>query len=175
MSAGASREAQDARRDEPDRPGETEAERADRNTIELLNELRVVGIGIQVIFGFLLTIPFDNRFTKLYTAQRGVYLATVALAALSIALLVAPVAYHRLLFRRHEKESLVRVTNVLAIAGLVTVGLAVSCAVLLVVSFVSPGAPAVVITAITGVSFAGLWFVLPLSRRDRATSRRDRG
>jgi hypothetical protein len=174
VSTDASREAQDAQRDEPDRPGETEAERADRNTIELLNELRVVGIGIQVMFGFLLTIPFDNRFTKLYTAQRGVYLATVALAALSIALLVAPVAYHRLLFRRHEKESLVQVTNVLAIAGLVTVGLAVSCAVLLVVSFVSPGAPAVVITTIAGVSFAGLWFVLPLSRRDRGDqARRD--
>lgn len=167
MSAGASREAQDAQRDEPDRPGETEAERADRNTMELLNELRVVGIGIQVMFGFLLTIPFANRFTKLDPAQRGVYLATVALAAMSIALLVAPVAYHRLLFRRHEKENLVQVTNVLAIAGLVTVGLAVTCAVLLVVSFVSPGAPAVVITAIAGVSFAGLWFVLPLSRRDR--------
>ena len=167
MSAGASREAQDAQRDEPDRPGETEAERADRNTMELLNELRVVGIGIQVMFGFLLTIPFANRFTKLDPAQRGVYLVTVALAALSIALLVAPVAYHRLLFRRHEKESLVRVTNTLAIAGLVTVGLAVTCAVLLVVSFVSPGVPAVVITVIAGVSFAGLWFVLPLSRRDR--------
>jgi putative flippase GtrA len=175
VSTDPSREASDAQRDEPDRPGETEAERADRNTIELLNELRVVGIGIQVMFGFLLTIPFDNRFTKLYTAQRGVYLVTVTLAALSIALLVAPVAYHRLLFRRHEKQSLVRVTNVLAIAGLVTVGLAVSCAVLLVVSFVSPGAPAVVITAITVLAFAGLWVVLPLSRRDRENlSRRDR-
>jgi hypothetical protein len=167
VSTEASREAQDARRDEPDRPGETAAERADRNTIELLNELRVVGIGIQVMFGFLLTIPFDNRFTKLYTAQRGVYLVTVALAALSIALLVAPVAYHRLLFRRREKESLVRVTNVLAIAGLVSVGLAVSGAVLLVVSFVAPGAPAIVITAIAVLAFAGLWFALPLSRRGR--------
>ncbi len=85
--------------------------------MELLNELRVVGIGVQVLFGFLLALPFANRFTKLYTAQRGLYLATVTLAALSTALLVAPVAYHRLLFRRHEKESLVRVTNVMAIAA----------------------------------------------------------
>ena len=167
VSTDASREAQDARRDEPDRPGETEAQRDDRNTMELLNELRVVGIGVQVLFGFLLSLPFTSRFTKLDPAQRGVYLATVTLAAVSIALLVAPVAYHRLLFRRHEKESLVRVTNVLAIAGLVTVGLAVSCAVLLVVSFVAPGAPAVVITAAAVVAFAGLWFALPLSRRDR--------
>ena len=167
MSADASREAGDARHGDPERPGETGAERADRNVIELLNELRVAGIGVQVLFGFLLTIPFASRFTKLNPAQRDLYLATVLLAVLSTALLVAPVAYHRLLFRRHEKESLVRVTNVLAIAGLVTVGLAVSCAVLLVVSFVAPGAPAVVITAIAVVAFAGLWFVLPLSRRDR--------
>jgi hypothetical protein len=167
VSTGASREAQDSQHDEPDRPGETEAERADRNVMELLNELRVVGIGIQVMFGFLLTIPFDNRFTKLSQAQHAIYLTTVMLAVLSTALLVAPVAYHRLLFRRHEKESLVQVTNVLAIAGLVTVGLAVSCAVLLVVSFVAPGIPTVVITAIAVLAFAGLWFVLPLSRRDR--------
>ena len=167
MSTDASREAGDARQEDPDRPGETGAERADRNVIELLNELRVVGIGIQVMFGFLLTIPFDNRFTRLNPAQHGIYLATVLLAALSTALLVAPVAYHRLLFRRHEKESLVRVTNVLAIAGLVTVGLAVCCAVLLVVSFVALGAPTVAITAIAVVAFAGLWFALPLSRRER--------
>lgn len=167
MSTDASRAAADPSHTEPDRPGETEAQRDDRNVMELLNELRVVGIGVQVLFGFLLALPFDNRFTKLYTAQRGLYLATVTLAALSTALLVAPVAYHRLLFRRHEKESLVRVTNVMAIAGLVTVALAVSCAVLLVASFVAPGAPAIVITAILVCAFAGLWFALPLSRRGR--------
>jgi O-antigen/teichoic acid export membrane protein len=167
VSTDGSRAAEDARHDEPDRPGETEAQRDDRNTMELLNELRVVGIGVQVLFGFLLGLPFTNHFSKLYPAQRGVYLATVTLAALSTVLLVAPVAYHRLLFRRHEKGSLVRVTNVLAIAGLVTVGLAVSCAVVLVVTVVAPGAPAIVITALIVVAFAGLWFALPLSRRDR--------
>ena len=105
MSTDGSREATEAVQAEPERPGETVAERADRNVMELLNELRVVGIGIQVMFGFLLTIPFDNRFTKLDHAERAIYLVTVVLAALSTALLVAPVAYHRLLFRRHEKES----------------------------------------------------------------------
>ncbi len=167
VSTDASRAAGDSAHTEPDRPGETEAQRDDRNTMELLNELRVVGIGVQVLFGFLLSMPFTNRFSKLSGAQRDLYLATVTLAALSTALLVAPVAYHRLLFRRHEKESLVRVTNVMAIAGLVTVGLAVSCAVLLVAGFTAPGAPAIVITAIVVCAFAGLWFVLPLSRRDR--------
>lgn len=166
MSTDASRKAQDSQHVEPDRPGETEAQRDDRNVMELLNELRVVGIGVQVLFGFLLGLPFTSHFSKLYTAQRGLYLATVTLAALSTALLVAPVAYHRLLFRRHEKESLVRVTNVLAIAGLVTVGLAVSCAVSLIVSFVAPGAPAIVLTSLVVCAFAGLWFALPLSRRD---------
>ena len=85
---------------------------------------------------------------------------------MSIALLVAPVAYHRLLFRRHEKESLVRVTNVLAIAGLVTVGLAVTLAGLRWSVRVARS-PAAVITAIAGVASRGLWFVLPLSRRER--------
>jgi amino acid transporter len=183
MSTDASREAGDAAHPEPDRPGETVAERADRNVIELLNELRVVGIGIQVLFGFLLSIPFANRFVKLDHAERGIYLATVALAALSTALLVAPVAYHRLLFRRHEKERLVRVTNRLAIAGLITVGLSVCSAVLLVTSFVAPGLRAVVITAGVACVFAVLWFALPLSRlsrddeddRDEADDRGDRG
>jgi hypothetical protein len=167
MPSDASRDAEESRSNEPDRPGETEAQRDDRNVMELLNELRVAGIGVQVLFGFLLSLPFTSRFARLDPAQRDVYLATVTLAAVSIALLVAPVAYHRLLFRQHEKGSLVQVTNVLAIAGLVTVGLAVSCAVLLVVSVVAPGVPTVVITAIAVVAFAGLWFALPLSRRDR--------
>ncbi len=167
MSTDASRAAEDSEHSEPDRPGETEAQRDDRNFIELLNELRVVGIGVQVLFGFLLSLPFTNRFSRLDAAQRGVYLATVTLAALSTALLVAPVAYHRLLFRRHEKESVVRTTSMLAIAGLATVGLAVSGAVVLVVTFVAPGAPAIVITGLVVCAFAGLWFALPLSRRGR--------
>ncbi len=168
MSTDASREADQARPgDDAGRPGETEAQRDDRNTMELLNELRVVGIGVQVLFGFLLSLPFSNGFHRLDQTGRGLYLATVLLAAISIALLVAPVAYHRLLFRRHEKESLVRVTNVFAIAGLVTVGLSVSVAVLLVTRFVAPGLPSVLITAVAACAFAGLWFALPLSRRDR--------
>jgi O-antigen/teichoic acid export membrane protein len=172
VSTDASRAAEDSGHSEPDRPGESEAQRDDRNFIELLNELRVVGIGVQVLFGFLLSLPFTNRFSRLDPAQRGVYLATVTLAALSTVLLVAPVAYHRLLFRRHEKESVVRTTSMLAIAGLATVGLAVSGAVVLVVTFVAPGAPAIVITGLVVVAFAGLWFALPLSRRDR-DDRRD--
>jgi hypothetical protein len=167
MSTDAARETRDERRSDDGRPGETEAQRDDRNVMELLNELRVVGIGVQVLFGFLLSIPFSNGFRRLDATGRGLYLATVTMDALSVALLVAPVAYHRLLFRRHEKESLVWVTNALSIAGLVTVGLAVSTAVLLVTRLVAPGPTSVVITGATACAFAGLWFALPLSRRGR--------
>lgn len=146
------------------RPGETEAERGDRNLIELLQELRVAGLGVQVLFGFLLSIPFTTRFVKLSQAQHGLYVVTLVLAAVATALLLAPVAYHRLVFRRHRKEQLVKDANILAILGLAAVGLAVSAAVLLVVSFVDHGATVVFVTLFVVCLFAVLWFVLPLAR-----------
>jgi hypothetical protein len=149
------------------RPGETEAERDDRNMIELLQELRVAGLGIQVLFGFLLSIPFTTRFVRLSHAQHGLYVAALLLAATATALLLAPVAYHRLVFRRGRKEQLVRDANTLAIRGLAAVGLAVSAAVLLVVSFVDQGVTVVLITAFVMCLFAVLWFVLPLAHRAR--------
>ena len=147
------------------RPGETEAERDDRNLIELLQELRVAGLGVQVLFGFLLSIPFTTRFVKLSHGQHALYVATLVLAAVATALLLAPVAYHRLVFRRHRKEQLVKDANVLAILGLAAVGLAVSGAVLLVLSFVAHGASVAVIALCVVCLFAVLWFVLPLARR----------
>src|SRR5580704_5251750 len=90
---------------------ESEAERDDRNLAELLQELRVAGLGVQVLFGFLLSLPFSVRFVKLSHAQRELYIASLLLAALSTALLCGPVAYHRLVFRRREKERLLRVAN----------------------------------------------------------------
>ena len=146
------------------RPGETEAERDDRNLIELLQELRVAGLGVQVLFGFLLSIPFTTRFTTLSHAQHGLYVLTLVLAAVSTALLLAPVAYHRLVFRQHRKERLVKDANILAILGLAAVGLDVSAAVLLVVSYVDKGATVVLITLFVVCLFAVLWFVLPLVR-----------
>jgi len=146
---------------------ESAAERADRNLAELLQELRVAGLGVQVLFGFLLSIPFTNRFAALSQAQRQLYIATLMLAALSTALLLGPVAYHRLVFRLHQKERLVRAANVMAICGLAAVGLAISAAVLLVTGFVDRGLPAVLITVCTVGLFGGLWFVLPLAHRRR--------
>jgi Family of unknown function (DUF6328) len=149
----------------PGRPGETEAKRDDRNLMELLQELRVGGLGVQVLFGFLLSLPFTNRFSELSHPQRGLYVTSLVLAAISIALLMGPVAYHRLVFRQHRKEQLVKDTNVMALLGLAAVGLAVSAAVLLVLSYVVKGLPAVIITAFVVCVFAGLWFGLPLARR----------
>ena len=149
----------------PGRPGETEAERDDRNLIELLQELRVAGLGVQVLFGFLLAIPFTTKFIDLDHAQRGLYVASLLLAAISTALLLAPVAYHRLVFRQHQKEQLVKDANILAILGLAAVGLAISASVLLVVSYVAPGFIVTIVTVFTVCVFAGLWFVLPLVRR----------
>jgi Family of unknown function (DUF6328) len=149
----------------PDTRDESEAQRADRNLGELLQELRVAGLGVQVLFGFLLSLPFTTRFTRLSPGQRDLYLASLVLAALATALLVGPVAYHRLVFRRGQKEQLVRAAGVMAIGGLAAVGLAVSAAVLLVTGYVASGLPAVLITALVTSAFGLLWFVLPLARR----------
>lgn len=148
-----------------DRPGETGAERDDRNLLELLQELRVAGLGVQVLFGFMLSLPFTTRFARLSHAQRELYLASLLLAAISTALLTGPVAYHRLVFRRRQKAVLVKDANIMALGGLAAVGLAISGAVLLVVSYVDQGLPAVIITVFVVCLFAGLWFVLPLARR----------
>jgi hypothetical protein len=146
------------------RPSETGAERDDRNLAELLQELRVAGLGIQVIFGYLLALPFTSKFSALGPGQRTLYVATLVLAAVATALLVGPVAYHRVVFRRHLKRHLVGAANVMAILGLATVGLTVSAAVLLVVSYVVHGAPAAIIGVFVVCLFAGLWFVYPLTR-----------
>lgn len=151
---------------------ESQAQRDDRNLMELLQELRVAGLGVQVLFGFLLSLPFTTRFAGLGQSQRSLYVADLLLAALSTALLLAPVAYHRLVFRQHLKEPLVRVANVMAIAGLIAVGLSIALAVLLVISFVSGGLPAVIIGIFVACGFATLWFVIPLVRRERSDDMR---
>ena len=148
-----------------DERDETQAERDDRNLIELLQELRVAGLGVQVLFGFLLSLPFTSQFKQLDGSDRDLYLACLILAAVSTALLLGPVAYHRLVFRQGEKERLVRAANVMAILGLITVGLSISASVLLVISFVVGYGTGSVIAGLTLLMFALLWFALPLSRR----------
>jgi hypothetical protein len=149
----------------PDPRDETQAERDDRNLAELLQELRVAGLGVQVLFGFLLSLPFTMRFKQLTGGERDLYLACLILAAVATALLLGPVAYHRLVFRQGQKERLVRAANVMAIAGLITVGLAVSTSVLLVTGFVAGYGTGTVIAVLALAMFGLLWFALPLTRR----------
>ncbi|HEX8005483.1 MAG TPA: DUF6328 family protein [Trebonia sp.] len=144
---------------------ESEAQRDDRNLAELIQELRVVSLGVQVLFGFLLSLPFTVRFDRLSDGQRQLYLASLVLSAVATTLLLGPVAYHRLVFRRGMKEHLVRFANVMAIGGLAAVGAAVLVAVYLVTSYVAGGLPAALITALLACMLAGLWFAVPLTRR----------
>jgi hypothetical protein len=144
---------------------ESVAQRADRNIAELTQELRVAGLGVQVLFGFLLSLPFTMRFTKLNGVQRDLYMTDLVLAALATLLLIGPVAYHRLVFRQGMKEQLVRFANAMALLGLAAVGAAVLIGVLLVTDFVVGGVAAGLITGVLACMLGALWFVVPLSQR----------
>jgi hypothetical protein len=155
----------------PDQRQETLAERDDRNLTELVQELRVISIGVQVLFGFLLSLPFTVRFTHLDAGQRDLYLVSLVLSTTATALLLGPVAYHRILFRRGLKEPVVRFANLMALLGLGAVGAAVLTGVLLVTSVVAGWAAGVTITVILACALAGLWFAVPLARRGGTLSR----
>ena len=154
--------------DASDQRQETGAQRADRNLGELIQELRVAGLGVQVLFGFLLSLPFSNRFSQLDGAQRDLYMTCLVLSATATVLLIGPVAYHRMVFRRGLKEQLVRAANVQAIFGLTAVGGAVLSAVLLVSWYVAGAVAGGVITAVLGLLTVGLWFAVPLASRREA-------
>ncbi len=137
------------------RSGESEAERLDRNYGELLQELRVAQTGVQILFAFLLGIAFQTRFTSISSYQRGIYLETMVVAAMSAILLIAPVAVHRQLFRRHKKDELVVITSRLAATGLVFLALAILSAVLLVLSVAANLTVAIVFVAALAVVLVG--------------------
>ena len=115
---------------------ETSEERADRNWDELLQELRVSQTGVQLIAGFLMTLPFQSRFAELDTFQQRWYLGLIALACLTIGLTLTPVAIHRRLFRSHAKDSLVRAGHVITMLALGAIGLLLAGIVFLVVDVV---------------------------------------
>jgi uncharacterized membrane protein YedE/YeeE len=144
---------------------ESAAQRDDRNLSELIQELRVAGLGVQVLFGFLLSLPFTSQFSRLSGEQRDLYLTCVVLSAVATILLIGPVSYHRLVFRQGRKEQLVLFANRLAILGLAVVGLAVLSAVLLVLWYVAGAAAGYVVTAVVGIMLACLWFAVPLASR----------
>ena len=145
-----------------DQRHETATERADRNWDELLQELRVTQTGIQILSGFLLTLPFQQRFTALDDSLRTVYLVAVVLATVSTGLVVAPVASHRLLFRKHQKTALVETSDRLAKLGLAFVGVTVVVVLALVFGFVLGDTAAFVAGGAVLVVFVALWLVVPM-------------
>ena len=156
------REAQDTHEAERD---ETEAERSDRNLIELLQEARVVQTGVQILFGFLLTAAFQPKFEKLSSFQKDVYFGTLVCAATTLIMLTAPTSWHRILFRHGDKEHLVIVANRFMLIGLATMGLtSIGVVMLLCDVALSPPITAL-ITALAVIAFAGTWYILPLARR----------
>lgn len=140
---------------------ETPAERADRNWVELLQELRVTQTGIQVLAGFLLTLPFQQRFTNLSDWQTGQYLAAVSCAVLAVILLVAPVSAHRWLFGRHQKDVVVKFGDRLAKAGLAMLAITIVLTVMFVFGVVAGQAAGYTVAVVTAVAFIALWAILP--------------
>ena len=141
---------------------ESRKERTTRRWNEMLQELRVAQTGVQVLTGFLLTVPFSQRFPDLDSVQRTAYLFVVSSSILAAGLLIAPVAFHRVLFGRHEKEWLVEAANLSARAGLTTLGITMSGVMFLVFDVVLGRTEAVVATATTVVVLATLWLVIPV-------------
>jgi hypothetical protein len=146
---------------------ESKAERIDRELIELLNELRVALPGVQVLFAFLLTVPFAQGFTTTTTFQRDLFFGVLSATAISAALLIAPSAWHRVLFRQQDKEHMLLSSNKLAIAGLVFLALAMIGAVMLIANFVFSTALTIVAGAVAVALFGMLWAAIPLTRRQR--------
>jgi Kef-type K+ transport system membrane component KefB len=145
--------------------GESKKERLNRELMELLQELRVVIPGVQVLLAFLLTAPFQQRFAQLPGSMRNAFFASIACATLATAFLIAPSAHHRLRWRAGEKEPLVRIGNQMAIAGTVFLAAAIVLALYVVtnVLFTSELALATAIAAV--ILFAGVWYVLPMIGR----------
>jgi hypothetical protein len=144
---------------------ETPTQRLDRNTIELLNELRIAGTGIQVMFAFLLVVPFQQGWVHVDGFERTVYFVTLLLVALAAFLLMAPPIHHRILFRHGQKPFLVKVANVLAIAGMICLALAFVGILLLITDVVVGGAAPAIVAGAAALFVGGLWFGLPLVRR----------
>ena len=145
--------------------GESRKERLDRELMELLQELRVVIPGVQVLLAFLLTAPFQQRFAELSGSMRNAFFASIVCATLATAFLIAPSAHHRLRWRAGEKERLVRVGNQMAIIGTVFLAAAIVLALYVVTDVLFPTNLAVMTAVAALVVFGGLWYVLPMVGR----------
>jgi Family of unknown function (DUF6328) len=149
---------------QPDPPptGEDEQERGAREFIELLQELRVVLPGVQVLFAFLLTVPFTQRFNELTVLQQYVFFATLVCTAASAALLIAPSAHHRLLWRWRQHERRLRIGNILSITALIFLVPGMTGTFFVVTDLLFGLPIALVVTVVLSAAFISLWFILPL-------------
>ena len=147
---------------------ESEKERLDRELIELLNELRVALPGVQVLFAFLLIVPFSQRFPQMTGVQRDVYFAAVVCTTIATILLIAPTSMHRIQWRQQDKEHLLATSNKLAILGTAFLALGMTAVLFLVTDVLFEARWAALVCGVAAGFFAVLWFVVPFIRRLRA-------
>lgn len=145
---------------------ESRRERVNRELIELLNELRVALPGVQVLFAFLLAVPFSNGYKRITELQKHVFFATLLATAISTACFIVPTALHRLNFREREKERILLTSNKFSIAGLIFLAISMIGAIVLISDVLYSGAAAIVSGLVALAVFGGLWIALPLSFRD---------
>jgi uncharacterized RDD family membrane protein YckC len=150
-----------------DERSDAEQERLNRQMTELLNELRVAMPGVQVLFAFLLAVPFQQRFETVNAFQRDVYLVTLLAAATATAFFIAPSAYHRIAFQQHEKARIIQMGTRQFICGLVALAVAMNGAVLLVTDVLFQAPTEIITTVGVGALFLWLWFGIGLLRRWR--------
>jgi hypothetical protein len=141
-----------------------EQDRTERQMAELLQELRVALPGVQILFAFLLTVPFSQGFSRVTNFQKDLFFATLMCTALSTACLIAPTATHRLRFHQRDRNYVIEVAHKLTIAGLVLLAMAILLAVALITDFLFDGAARWIWPALVGVVIAVLWFIRPLLR-----------
>ena len=146
---------------------EDKSDKLDRELIELLNELRVALPGVQVLFGFLLVVPFSQGWERVSETQRTVFFITFLCTAIATAFLIAPSAQHRIEWRQHDKEALLRRANLLALAGTIFLALAITGTVWFVTDVIHEQTLTAAATAGAAGLFAWVWFAWPLLRRAR--------
>jgi hypothetical protein len=145
--------------------GESRRERVNRELIELLNELRVALPGVQVLFAFLLAVPFSAGWDKVTSLQKNIFFATLVATSISTACFIVPTAYHRLNFRQREKENILLISNKFAIGGIMALAVSMIGVIVLITDLVYSDATAIATGVVALLVFGGLWLALPLIRR----------
>ena len=137
----------------------------DRELIELLNELRVALPGVQVMFAFLLMVPFSQGFAKVTSVQKGAFFVALVGTAIATILLIAPSSFHRIQWREHDKERLLQISNSLTIVGLAFLALSMTAVVFTITDFMYGSPISLIVSVLIGLAFAVLWYVVPLIRK----------